>query len=177
MLFLLLESHVPLDHFTVESDRIDAVSLSPKMIAPIRLLTQTWKHIEQPNRGTSFQDTHQLRDRQLRRHLHQQVHVVNLHVHFHDLASKLLAKRHHASLHLPADRTLQHPEPILRHPHQMILTMPDNMRCSFEPAHARFLSQRCGDNTAKSTCMSRRSNRQSQLGDDRVLRTRISSCY
>lgn len=76
--------------------------LALKMNAPIRLLAQTWIHIEQPNRGTSFQDVHQL-------------HVVNLHVHFHKLAS-----------------------------YQVVLTMPSNMRCSFEPAHARFLFQRCG---------------------------------
>ena len=147
------------------------------MIAPIRLLAQTRKHIEQPYRSTSFQDAHQLRDRQPRRHLHQQVHMIRLHVHFHDLTSALLTKRHHAPLHFPTDRTLQHPKPILRHPYQVVLTMPDNMRSSLEPAHARFLSQRCGDNTEKATRMSRRSNRQSQLGDDRVPRTRVSRCH
>src|SRR3990172_9258207 len=72
---------------------IDAVSLRPKVIAPIRLLTQTREYIEQSYRGTSFQDAHQLGDRQPWRHLHQQMHVVNLHVHFHNLAPKLLGKR------------------------------------------------------------------------------------
>lgn len=53
----------------------------------------------------------------------------------------------------------------------MVLTMPNDVRCSLKSTHGRFLFRCCGDNTDKGTSMSGRSNRPSQLGADHVLRT------
>ena len=81
MLFLLLlEPHILLNHLAVEPYRINAIAFAPKMITPVRLLAQTGKRREHANGGTSFQDAHQLRYRQLRRYLHQQMHMIRLNV-------------------------------------------------------------------------------------------------
>src|SRR5271169_1917329 len=48
-----------------------------------------------------------------------------------------------------------------------------NVAAHFKAAFAHLRSRRCGDNIAKGKPVKNRSNRQSQLGDNRVLRTRV----
>jgi len=178
-LFFLLEFDVFPDHLTVESYRIYTVAFRPKMISPIRLLPHPRKNIEYSDRGTSFQDTHQFRYRYLWWHSHQQMYMINLHIQLYHLTTQLLAERHYAFLNFTTNRTAQYPIPVFRHPNQMILTMPQNMRCSFEPAHFRFLSRLLWGQHRVRYFFGQvsRSNRQSLLGDNHVLRTWISSCY
>jgi hypothetical protein len=107
----------------------------------------------------------------------QLMHMVRWNIEFYNLAAQLLAKHHHTFVDLLANRTLQHMEPILHHPHNVLLTMPYDMRCPNEPAHACFLVMRCGRNTLNGTCIRRCSNRHSQLGDDHAHRTWISTCH
>ena len=137
-LFFLLEPNVLLNHLAVQADRIYAVTLCPEMIASIRFLLQKWKGRKNSYGGTSFQDAHQPGYRQLRRNAHQKMYMVRLNIEFYNLAAQLLTKHHHTFVDLFANRTLQHTEPILRHPHNVVLTMPYDMRCSLEPAHACF---------------------------------------
>ena len=140
LLFFLLESHVFLNHFAVQSYRIDTVAFRPEMIAPIGALLQKRKRSKYPNRCSPFQRAHQFRYRTPRRNLHQQMHVVTLYIQLRHLASQLLAKHHDAFVHFSPNRPLKDPEPVLRYPDHVILTMPNHMRCSCKPAHASFLS-------------------------------------
>jgi len=140
LLCFLLEPHVFLAHFTVQSYRIDTVAFRPEMIAPIGALLQKRKRSEYPNRCSPFQRAHQFRYRTLRRNLHQQMHVVTLYIELRHLASQLLTKHHDAFVHFFPYRPLKYPEPVFRYPNQVILTMPNHVRCSCKPAHASFLS-------------------------------------
>lgn len=96
------------------------------------------------------------------------MYVIGLHADLDNRATQLLTERHHAPLHLTTNRSLQHPKSVLRNPHQVILTMPDNLRSSLKLAHARSFLSVVGTTLRKLPALAGRSNRHSQLGDDRV---------
>ena len=89
-LFFLLKLYIFLNHLTVQSNRIHAVTLRLKIITPVRLLAHEGKSTKRPNRSASFQDFHQLRNRQLRRNLHLQMNMIRLRIHLHYLTTQLL---------------------------------------------------------------------------------------
>jgi hypothetical protein len=113
----------------IQTHGIHTIALGPKMIPPVRLLLQIPKLVKQLHRGLPLQSPQQIRYRHLRRDHHQQMHMIGigLYVQLHHFAARIPADRLDPSFGCFLYRSGQYPEPILWHPHNMILTMPQRM--------------------------------------------------
>ena len=59
-LTLLLILHVQADFLGIESDGVYTIDTGPEMVAPIRLLLQMPKLVENPNRASPFDRAHDI---------------------------------------------------------------------------------------------------------------------
>jgi hypothetical protein len=94
------------------------------MIAPIGAFTEIGELLKYPNRCLPFDRSHEFGNRHLGRDLHQQMHMVLLHIQFDNDATQASGKDVDAIVHFLTNRTTQYAVPILRHPYDVILTAP-----------------------------------------------------
>ncbi len=114
-------------HVRIQPHCVHAIALGPKMIAPVRLLLQKPKLVEQLHRCLPLQPAQQLGYRYLRRNHHNQVHVIWLHLQPHRPAARIPTDRLYPSLRRLLYRSGQNLKPILRYPYNMLLTMPQRV--------------------------------------------------
>ena len=93
------------------------------MIAPIWLLLELAKFIENPDCRSPLTVPHKSRHGDFGWHHHQKVHVIRLNVHFDDLAAELVGKHLHTAFHLLGYWPFQYSESVLWHPHNVILAV------------------------------------------------------
>src|SRR5665213_328475 len=69
LVLFLLPFYILPYHLLVQPHRPHAISLRPKVIAPVAVPPQIPKHAQHPDRTLALQPPHVFRDRQLRRNL------------------------------------------------------------------------------------------------------------
>lgn len=102
-------------------------TLQLKSVAPIGLILQVPKLVEDPNRDAAFDGTDKVGYRYLRRAHHNQVDVVNLDIQFHDLTFKVFGEGPKAASYFCSHLASEHPETVLGCPYNVVLTMPNRM--------------------------------------------------
>ena len=87
LFLLLLVLNVLADHLCIQTYRVNTVSFGPEVVTPVRLHPQPWELLENPDSRTSLQGSHQVRNRDLRRHHRNQMHMILLNVQLHYLTA------------------------------------------------------------------------------------------
>lgn len=145
--FLFLIPHILADHFFVDTNGIHTIASRPEMIAPIGFYFQVRVIPEKTNGRTSFQDSHQLRNRYFRRNHHHQMNMIFLDVQFQYLTAFLSAKYMDTFPEFRFKYSIQNSIPIFRNPDNMILAMPDHVCYFTKSAHGYILSRDCGNSS------------------------------
>ena len=90
LFLLLLPFYILPYHLLIQPHRANTVALRPEMIPPVAPLPQIPKCTEHSDRRLALQPPLIIRDRQLRRYLHDQTHMIRLHI-----------QLQHLTVHLP----------------------------------------------------------------------------
>src|SRR5512135_3372538 len=103
---VLLIFYVLADHLRIKPHCVYTVTLGPKMIAPIGLLLEIWKLLKDSYRCPTFQGSHEARDRDLGWNHANQVNMVRLNIHLHNIAPQLTAENTDAVVNLLTNHAL-----------------------------------------------------------------------
>ena len=123
-LFLFLVFNILADHLRIQPDCIHTVTLRPEVIAPVGLALEIWELFEYSYRCSTFNRAHQVRYRDPGRHHADQMNVVWSDIQLHNFASQVVAEDLDAIVNLLTHHTIQHTEPIFRHPNNVVLAVP-----------------------------------------------------
>ena len=109
---VLLIFYVLADHLRIKSHCVYTVTLGPKMIAPIGLLLEIWELLEDSYRCSASQASYEVRDQDLESNHANQVDMVWLNIHLHNLAPQLTAENTDAVVNLLTNCALQDTVPV-----------------------------------------------------------------
>lgn len=126
-LTLLLILHVQADFLGIQSDGVYTIATGPEMVAPIRLLLQMPKLVENPNRASPFDRAHDIRYRGFRWHHDDEMDVVNLDIEFNHFTFEMFTKGPNTSADLLANLPAEDAEAVFRCPYDVILAMPQGV--------------------------------------------------
>lgn len=126
-LLFLLVLDVLLYHILVKPDRTDEIAACPEMVPPIGLLPHFGAALEKLDRNLPFQCPHQIRHRDFRWHRNEQMHMVGLKVHIFENSALPFEQRPYVTLDQFLYRSRQNTEPVFRDPHNVIITLVNNM--------------------------------------------------
>ena len=126
-LFVFLVFNVLADHFCIQPYRVNTISLSPEVVAPVGLPFKIRKLLEYSYCCPTLHRARQVRYRDLRRHHADQMNVIWPNIEFHNLARQAPAEYLDAVVNFPSHHAFQDTVSVLRHPNQVILAMPYSM--------------------------------------------------
>lgn len=126
-LFFFLVADILTYHVRIQANTVNTVSFGPKVVAPIGLFLQVSELLEELHRRLPFQPSQQIGYRQLWRDHHHHVYVVRLDIELYYLATSVTANCHYPVFCGFFYCPMQYAVPILRHPYDVILTMPYRM--------------------------------------------------
>ena len=124
---LLLILHVQADFFGIQSDGVYTIAPRPEVIAPIRLLLQMPKLVENPYGTSPFDRTHDIRYRGFGRHHDNEMDMVNLNIQFNDFTFKMFTKGPNTPVDLLAHLPAEDAKAVFRCPYNVILAMPQGV--------------------------------------------------
>lgn len=126
-LTLLLILHVQADFLGIESDGVHTIATGPEMIAPIWLLLQMPKLVENPNRASPFDRAHDIRYRGFWGHHDNEMDVIDLNIQFDHFTFEMFTKGPNTPVDLLADLPAEDAEAVFRCPYDVILAMPQGV--------------------------------------------------
>jgi hypothetical protein len=126
LFFLVL--HIPLYHVFVDSNRADKIPSSPEMIPPVWFLFHFWVALKQFYSQLSFQNTHHLRNRNLRWNRQDKMNMVFLNAHLLNFTFLPFTQQLYIFFYKLFDFSFKDTKPVFWYPYNMVLTLVNNMR-------------------------------------------------